>query len=101
MLTGNNFVQSWDHWNVQGAKNFTDSSFDAWPSKAEDSNDLRINVRRTRDQRAMAAVVDQTPTKAETAASLFSPLLENTSPVKVDYSSIQGKVIARLRSLFQ
>lgn len=43
----------------------------------------------------MAAVVDQTPNKAETSANLFSNAMENkaNNEAGVDYSSIRGKVI--------
>ena len=40
----------------------------------------------------MAAVVDQTPTKAEVTAGMFSPTKEPSTPPPVDYSSIRAKV---------
>ncbi|PSN44488.1 GTP-binding protein 1 [Blattella germanica] len=39
----------------------------------------------------MAAVVDQTPTRAEVASGMFSPPQDPSSPPPVDYSSIRPK----------
>jgi hypothetical protein len=41
----------------------------------------------------MAAVVDQTPTKAEETSSMFSAAQDPSVPPAVDYSSVRMKVI--------
>lgn len=41
----------------------------------------------------MAAVVDQTPTKAETTSNMFSVTQDQSSYPAVDYSSIRMKVM--------
>jgi hypothetical protein len=41
----------------------------------------------------MAAVVDQTPTKAEETSSMFSAAQDPPVPPAVDYSSIRMKVM--------
>jgi hypothetical protein len=41
----------------------------------------------------MAAVVDQTPTKAEETSSMFSAAQDPPVPPAVDYSSVRMKVI--------
>jgi hypothetical protein len=44
----------------------------------------------------MAAVVDQTPTKAEETSSMFSAAQDPPVPPAVDYSSIRMKVMGVL-----
>jgi hypothetical protein len=44
----------------------------------------------------MAAVVNQTPTKAEATSSMFSAPQDLSGPPTVDYSSIRMKVIEML-----
>jgi hypothetical protein len=41
----------------------------------------------------MAAVVDQTPTKAEATSSMFSAAQDQSASPAVDYSSIRTKVM--------
>ena len=41
----------------------------------------------------MAAVVDQTPTKAEETSSMFSAAQDPPVPPAVDYSSVRMKVM--------
>jgi hypothetical protein len=41
----------------------------------------------------MAAVVDQTPTKAEATSDMFSAAQDLSVPPAVDYSSIRTKVL--------
>lgn len=41
----------------------------------------------------MAAVVDQTPTKAEATSNMFSAPQDLSVPPAVDYSSVRMKVI--------
>lgn len=41
----------------------------------------------------MAAVVDQTPTKAEETSSMFSAVQDPPVPPAVDYSSVTMKVM--------
>jgi hypothetical protein len=41
----------------------------------------------------MAAVVDQTPTKAEETSSMFSAAQDPPVPPAVDYTSVRMKVI--------
>lgn len=48
----------------------------------------------------MAAVVDQTPTKAEATSTMFPAAQDQSVPPTVDYSSIRAKVMVNWSVLY-